>query len=66
MGAGVLDLRFLSTAGRHQRRHPLHDPVGNDIFPELSFVGEVNDHREERALTKKYFSQCIMDGITKI
>ncbi len=25
VGAGVLDLRFQRTAGRHQRLHPLHD-----------------------------------------
>ena len=25
VGAGLLDLRFQRTAGRHQRLHPLHD-----------------------------------------
>ena len=30
---------------------------------ELSFVGEVNDHREERAMTKKYFSHAFLTAL---
>jgi hypothetical protein len=33
---------------------------------ELSFVGEVNDHREERAKSKMYYSPCVLDSVTNI
>jgi hypothetical protein len=42
------------------------DPVGEDLFPKLSFVGEVYDHREEKVMTKRYVSLCVLGSVTNI